>query len=95
MTHELQWGDHKFGGTSLLRVVPELGAKKARFTELSGQNPYGPDAYVDEDRGYDGWELYGRFKGVRFTLYTRWGNFRVGGEQDLDVDGLVEVLHAL
>lgn len=59
-------------------------------------NPTSDKMYYDSEYGYDGWGFSGLYNGVPYSVYTRWGQPRIGGYDDsLDFDGLVADLQAL
>jgi hypothetical protein len=65
------------------------------LAKANGQNPLDPNNYYDPESGYDGWELFGTFNGAPFSLYTRYGVLKVGGNDVLDVDALNAELERL
>lgn len=81
------------GGTFLRAHVENLSV--AILERAAGYDAHGPHAYFDDENGYDGLELNGTFNGAVFSLYTRWGNLRIGGSFDLDVNGLIAALEAI
>jgi hypothetical protein len=82
--------------------VDTNGTSKLGYVDLSmdmldriaGMRGYDGNGYVDDEKGYDGWQLSGTFNGAVFTLYTRYGVMRIGGRDDLDVAGLEAALMA-
>ncbi len=74
-------------GTSLLGYcnIPLIALEK-----LAGRNGYDPSNYYDPESGYDGWELHGTFNGAVFSLYTRFGQLRIGGHMDGLMHGITE-----
>ena len=84
-----------FGGTWLRGYCSVSLPALAALAATNGQNPLHPNNYYDPESGYDGWELFGRFNGAPFSLYTRFGVLKVGGNDALDVDGLNAELERL
>jgi hypothetical protein len=70
----------------------ELNLDLTQLARLSGLDPFNPQNYYAPDDGYDGWELQGTFDGQPFNLYTRWGQLRIGGRDNLNVLGLIDAL---
>jgi len=84
-----------FGGTWLRGYCPlHLPALEA-LAKANGQNALDANNYYDPNSGYDGWELFGMFNGAPFSLYTRYGVLKVGGNDALDVDALNAELERL
>lgn len=81
---------------ALVTFLPELDSVHLdKIAALSPVNPH-DNAYHDDEAGYDGWELHGYYKGEGFTLYTRNGVLRVGGDPlKLDGKGFAAALKAM
>jgi len=94
MTNILLWDANLNTGGTWLRAYADY-LDLAVLERVAGYKATGNHAYHEPERGYDGWELYGTFNGAVFSLYTRWGALRIGGGNDLDVDGLLSVLTSL
>jgi hypothetical protein len=77
-----------FGGTWLRGYCNLPLTKLAAVAATAGQNAVDSNNYYDPESGYDGWELFGTFNGQPFSLYTRYGVLKVGGNDELDVDAL-------
>ena len=74
-------------------LLTRLDLPTDKLAQLAGGT--NPDAYRDEENGYDGWSVTGTYDGETFDIYTRWGMPRIGGEPDrLDVWALVADLTA-
>lgn len=71
------------GGCSLQDYLP--GVKHAQLVKAFG-NPI-EIGYADEEKGYDGQEwFFEASNGEVFTVYSRWGEYRIGGRAPLLFD---------
>ena len=79
--------------TSGTHLRARVDFSKEDIERISGVSSKEANAgFFEEEKGYDGWETYGMFKGRRFSLYTRWSVMRIGGDNELDVEGLIETI---